>query len=507
MGKFLNWLLGWLGIALVAYCGVAVSLLAGFLLYGVAITFSPEPDLVSGINTVPWFAWVERGIMLTAAALAGSLLVLFAVAAAERPQKRIAAWLAMAVGTAIALMMAANRGLVDGDLQLEAVVLVCSGMLALYRVHRQLNPKLQQARIQARSLARKEARKAAQMGNGNKQGGRRRGLFARRAIPRLQAPSRHHRRRPPPQLDPGSPVPAIGKAGMASLVLLVLWVMFMIIMLVNHNPASLETETLLRFWEMFSWWMWAALLSMLFLLVELAGRAVTSPQRHLRRLSTDLFALILMTLMAATSGQFAQMYAVQHRDRLHAYIPSHAIGRDFSYPSLLAPGSTVNREWLEFQKWLDEYVDGTPTVRLEFRPQQPVRHLAQCTPDLWRAQCDEIRFCVGDGPEHRLLNPGMLWPDVLLAPEDGSLNGLLRMPAIETGAFRDQVSHEEYLRGLPGRGLVEPEELERMIQEAKRRYPPLQILVSRDASLQWLDLLLRRLEERGAESFNLFFYE
>ena len=100
-----------------------------------------------------------------------------------------------------------------------------------------------------------------------------------------------------------------------------------------------------------------------------------------------------------------------------------------------------------------------------------------------------------------------MWPDVLLAPEDGSLDGLLLMPFIEVGAFRDQVSHEEYLRRLPGAGLVEPEELERMIQEAQRRYPPLQILVSRDASLQWLDLLLGRLEERGAESFNLFFYE
>ena len=492
MGKYLSGLLGWIGIALVVYFGFILSLLVGLLLHSVAMAFCPESEIVSGICTAPWFAWVERGITLTVAALAGAMVVLFAAAAAERAQRRTAAVAALVIGVVVAMLMAESSGPSDGGLLLEALVATCCGILALYRVHRQLDPRRQKARYEARKKSRKKSLK--------------RSLKKSSVGKRKKKVRRWHRRRPQQSLDPGSPSPAIGKAAMAAYVLLGLWCVFMILMLVTHRPDGLETETLSRFEEMFAWWMLAALLMMLFLAVEMAGRAVVSPARHLRRLATDIIALIMVTLMMATNAQFSHLYSFQSWERRYAHVPSHTIRGDFSYPSMFDPGSRANKEWLEFQEWLDWAVFRASAVRLEFQPEQPIRHLAQCTPDLWLTQCQEIRFRVGDGPEHHLREPWRKrYYDVLLPSEDGSLDAFVLLALLEAGPFRDQVAPKVDVQRIPASGPVEREELEKMIQDSDR-YSPLQLLVPRDATAEWLDSLLLRLEEQGAEFFILIFY-
>jgi len=457
---------------------------------------------------------VERGITLAAAATSGTLVVLFAAAAAERPQRRTAAVGAMVLGTVAAIIMVAVSGPAESDFLPEAMVTIGCAIWALYRVHRQLDSRglkaRYQARYQARYLARRKAQKEEQRelraGSRKKKSGRRRRQTARRGVPRPEAPSRRHRRRLQPSLDPGSPSSMMGKAAMAAFMLLGLWTIFMTIIFVTHHTESLETETLSRFEEMFAWWMLAAFLTILFLVVEMAGRAATSTRRNFRRLATDLFALIMVTLMMAINMQFSNLYSIKYWERHYAHVPSHTIGGDFSYPSILAPGSTANKEWLEFQEWLDHSMYRTKVVRLDFLPEQSVRHLAQCTPDIWRAQCLEIRFRVGDGPEHLLRSPWAKWYyDVLLPLEDGSLDALVLLPFLTAGPFRDQVAPEEDVRSISLERPLELEQLDQMIQDTDR-YSPLQLLVPRDASIQWLDSLLRRLEERGAKSFILIFY-
>lgn len=464
--------------------------------------------------------------MLTVAALAGCLVVLFAAAAAERSQRRTTAFVAFAFGTACAMLIVSTSGPSDtGSFLLEALMATGGGLLALYRVHLQLDPARQKARYEARKKVRKEASKAqgkaqgegenkAQTGSRNKKSGRgwglaarRRRQTARRGVPRPRAFRRRHRRRPGMMLDPGSPSPAIGKAALTSLVLLVSWSIFMILVVVTHRMDSLETETLLRFEVMFGWWMLTALLAMLFLVVEMAARAAVSPARNFRRLATDLFALILVTLMLVSNAQFSRLYSIKHWERNYAYIPSHSIGGDFSYPSILAPGSTANQEWLEFQKWLNRRMYRSSTVRLDFQPQQPIRHLAQCTPDLWRAQCFEIRFRVGEGPEHLLRKPWTGWiPDALLIPEDGSLDALAVLPGLRPEAFRDQVTTEDIEHTNLRMGPLTAEGLDQRIQESGRNRP-LHLIVPSSATVQWLDSLLSRLEQRGAKFFVLIFHQ
>jgi hypothetical protein len=519
--KFLTWLLRWIGITFIAYLGFGLALLIGFTLHSVATAFCPEADMVSGMCYAPWFPWVERGIMLLSAALAGCFVVLFAAAAAERSQRRTAAFVAFAFGATCAMLIVSTSGPSDtGSFLLEALLATAGGLLALYRVHLHLDPARQKARYEAHKKARKEGSKTQAKAQGKTQSAsntnskrswglaaRRRRQTAQRGVARAKAPRGRHRRRPGMMLDPGSPSPAIGKASMSALVLLGLWSVFMILVVVTHHTDSMETETLLRFEIMFGWWMLAALLTMLFLVVEMAGRGAVSPARNFRRLATDLFALILVTLMMVCNAQFSTLYSNKHWERNHARIPTHTIRGDFSYPAPLAPGSTANKEWLEFEEWLDRRMYGSSTVRLEFQPQQPIRHLAQCTPDLWRARCDEIRFRVGEGPEHLLRKPWAGWlREALLIPEDGSLDSLVVLPGLEAVAFRDQVTTED-VESTPLRvGPLGEEELNQMIKDSDRSYP-LHLVVSSSATVQWLDSLLSRLEERGAKFFVLVFHD
>lgn len=495
MDKFLSRLLGWAGIALVGLSGFVLSLWVGLGLQWVATAFCSEPDVISGACSAAWFPWVERGITLIVAALTGALVVSLVAAVAERSQRRAAAAVALAFTIVFVLMMANTSGPSDGGFLLEALATTGCGIWALYRVHLRLDPAQQKARYKARKKK-----------SGSRWGlvTRRRKQTARRGVPRSKVVRARHRRRSRWMLDPGSPSPALGKAAMTALVLVSLWSVFMIIVFVTHNINGIETETLSRFGGMFNWWMLTAFLTMLFLVVEMAGRAAVSPARNFRRLASDLFALILVTLMLVCNGQFSRLYADEDWQRNYAHIPNHSIRGDFSYPSTLDPDSTANKEWLEFQKWLDWSFYSTSIVRLEFQPQQPIRHLAQCTPELWRAQCREIRFQVGDGPEHVLRRPSGWYWNVLSVPDDGDLNGLLLLPGFKAGPFSDQVSSQEIARVPEGRGPIEPNELDQIIEEADR-YSPLQILVHPDATVQWLDSLLSKLEERGAKSFVLIF--
>jgi hypothetical protein len=319
----------------------------GFLFHSVATVFCPDSDIAFGVCTAPLFVAVEQGIALAVAALGGALIALFAAGAADYLQRRKAALAALVVGSVMFLMRAHSGGPADGDLVLEALFAIGCGVLALYRVHVQLDPAWRQTKYEARKTARKAASKNASSESRNKKSRRSWGRAARqyrktaqRGVPRLRASGRRHRRRLQPSLDPASPSPAIGKAAMAAFVLLGLWLVFMILGILFHNPQSIATEVLRSVENVFSWWMLTALLAMLLLAVEMAASAAVSPARHLRRLATNLLALIVTTLMMATNMQFSRFYASEYYQREYERVPSHAVRGDFSYPSILVPDSS-----------------------------------------------------------------------------------------------------------------------------------------------------------------------
>lgn len=498
MDRFLRGLLGWCGIALVAYLGFLLALVIGMILHSVASAFCPEADVVSGMCTAPWFSWVELGITLAAATLAGALVVLFAAAAADRPQRLTAAWAAMAVGTLIATMMAVSGGWEDRGLIPAALMAVAGGGLALHRVYRQLDP----LREKARHLEQKRARKEAQA-KGRKLSRRQRRHAAQRSVPRLKAMSRRDRRR---RLESTGPEGfALGPAAMVCFVLLSVWSVFMMMGIVTHYPTGKTAHELLDSEEMFAWWALACFLGLTHLVVEMACRANARSGADLRRLATNLLALVTMTLAMAVNVEYSFFYGTMASHRLHDPIPRHAIRGDFSDPS---PGATMansNQEWQDFREWLDWLSPGERVVGLEFPKEGTAQLLAQCTPDLWLMKCQEIRFRVGDGPEHRLKRSWLKsYRDVLFPKLDDSLSAFDHLPILRLDVYQDRFRFGEGRSRFPSMEPLNSEELDQILQELDPRdsFP---VLVRAKASMQWLDTLLSQLEDRGAEIFHLIF--
>lgn len=198
---------------------------------------------------------------------------------------------------------------------------------------------------------------------------------------------------------------------------------------------------------------------------------------------------------------------------MHGYVHWHAVGGDFRYPPSRVPGSTANEEWHDFQEWMSFRMPGFTVPGLEFRGLQPARHLAQCTIDLWMAQHEELRIRVSGGPEHRLRPPESWgWSRyAVLPPEDGGLDGMMLVDdlGLGVGGWEDrghmppQVDPREFADPAEDR---QAERIDALIRDAGRRYRPLPLLVPRDATMEWLDTLLSRFEERGVRWFALTFY-
>lgn len=292
---------------------------------------------------------------------------------------------------------------------------------------------------------------------------------------------------------------------MVAFVLLSVWCIFMFLTLASHGPGTLETEALAQYGDMHWRWGIAAGLAILFLAADLVARSRDLREPRLRHVTVDILALVMLTMMFVVNVLFSGHYASLHWQRDGAYMPTHRVRGGFDYPAYLVPGSTANQAWTDFQEWLDRYTWSSTVVGLEFSPDQPVRHLAQCTPDIWRAGYEEIRLHVDGGSEHILLQPWSSYGYRLLLPaEGGGLDGI-RVVNIDVEDHRGQLAPGIEMTDDVVSDAYGAPDLDKILKES-RRISPVQVLVPRQATLQWLDSLLSQLEGRGATDFALYFY-
>jgi hypothetical protein len=80
-------------------------LFLGITLLGIAESFCPADEMISGTCVAPWFRLVESGIFCFSTALSAVFVVAAAVLVAPA-EKLLIAWLAFAIGSIVAFVFA-----------------------------------------------------------------------------------------------------------------------------------------------------------------------------------------------------------------------------------------------------------------------------------------------------------------------------------------------------------------------------------------------------------------